>query len=268
MLYEFKTTGSACEAAICVNKSRTRVEKDGTVYLSDGQDFELELYNPMQARVLVKISVDGMPMSASGVVLNPGQRVYLDRWIDEQRKLTFSTYEVSESDLESAAARNGEVTVCFHVEEAPQDTLGLNLNKLWDDYPKKIHVYEYPYRDKFFYGSDFNSTYGTSTGVPSWNSHPLTYSSSSVDANSSTTLLCAHAPAMRETGRTERGDKSEQEFGTTFGRFSPLASQVLGFKLLPLSEKPVQASSLRRRCQCGSLLKQRYRFCPSCGHKA
>jgi len=63
-------------AYITVNKGRKKI-KNGVVFMDNGTEFEIELYNPTQNTVLSKISVNNQLISYSGVVLRPGERVFL-----------------------------------------------------------------------------------------------------------------------------------------------------------------------------------------------
>jgi len=55
--------------------------------LNDGDEFEIELFNPKTNPVLAKISINGKRISERGIILNPGQRVFLERFLDSPEKL-------------------------------------------------------------------------------------------------------------------------------------------------------------------------------------
>ena len=80
----------APEAFITKGKQREK-QFNGTVYLKDGDNFEIELFNPKSTKVLAKISLDGKRISTAGIVLRPGERVFLERYIDSNNKFLFST---------------------------------------------------------------------------------------------------------------------------------------------------------------------------------
>ena len=78
-----------------VTKGRQRVKQfsghgNGSVYLRNGDEFELELFNPTTSKVLAKISLNGKSLG-SGIVLRPGERVFLERYFDEAKKFLFET---------------------------------------------------------------------------------------------------------------------------------------------------------------------------------
>ena len=97
-------------ANIAVNKSRLKVYNNAgelpTYYLQKGQEFQIELFNPTSDVVLAKIILNGNAISQGGLVLNPGQRVYLDRYLDVAKKFLFDTYEVGKSAEVMAAIKN------------------------------------------------------------------------------------------------------------------------------------------------------------------
>jgi hypothetical protein len=72
-----------------------------------------------------------------------------------------------------------------------------------------------------------------------------------------------------ETGRTEKGSKSNQEFGTSYESFNSFSSEINRMKILPLSQKPVEVSEIRNYCpNCRTRIKKAtWKFCPSCGEE-
>ena len=89
------TTANTGTCGLSITTNRNRVKEYGSnVYLRDGQKFEIELHNPHTCKVLAKIKLNGYYISTSGLVLNPGQRVFLERFIDKDESFIFSTYDV------------------------------------------------------------------------------------------------------------------------------------------------------------------------------
>ena len=68
-------------AYITKDKQRIKQYNNDTVFLEDGDEFEIELFNPTKEKVLAKISINGNFMD-SGIVLRPGERVFLERYMD------------------------------------------------------------------------------------------------------------------------------------------------------------------------------------------
>ena len=111
-------------ANLAVNKSRVKLyNKQGdlpTYYLQKGQEFQIELFNPTTDTVLAKITLNGNVISQGGLVLNPGQRVFLDRYLDVAKKFLFDTYEVSNTqEVKEAIVNNGDFKVEFYREIKP-----------------------------------------------------------------------------------------------------------------------------------------------------
>lgn len=94
---------------------RRKSIKNGKVYLYDIQEFGVELYNPLRECVLCDIKLNEQSISKNGLILRPGQRFYLDCFIDENKKFIFNTYDVK-LYLESieATEKNGSLEVLFY----------------------------------------------------------------------------------------------------------------------------------------------------------
>ena len=61
---------------------------------------------------------NGKEISQAGLVIRPGQRIYLERYLDIAKKFKFETYEVEDSnESKEAIAKNGEVKVEFFYEQ-------------------------------------------------------------------------------------------------------------------------------------------------------
>jgi hypothetical protein len=110
-------------AHICINKSRVKIydkETDPKIYLSKQTEFQIELFNPTTDVVLAKITLNGNPISQGGLVLNPGQRVFLERYLDVAKKFLFDTYEVANTkEVQKAIENNGDFKVEFFRERTP-----------------------------------------------------------------------------------------------------------------------------------------------------
>ena len=121
-----KTTKSGSndtpQAWVAIKRNRQKIydgkgSTPSKIYLKDGQEFEIELYNPTPSRYLVKFKINGKYQSDRGLILNPGQRYFLDRFIDEDRKLAFQTYEVENTKTnQKVTEKNGLLEVEFFSE--------------------------------------------------------------------------------------------------------------------------------------------------------
>ena len=225
------------EAHITRSKSRLKLYNASTVYLKDESHFEIELFNPKKVRVLAKIKVNGVHISGGGIIVNPGQRVYLERFIDVDRKFKFSTYEVEDSaESRRAIESNGEVSVDFFSESQYLTTL-TTYAPLWSSSPA-------------FGGTTVNNIYCASV----------------TNAAGQVTYTNSVAGSL-ETGRVERGERSGQNLENSYGTFDARACAKYLYRILPESQRPIVAGEIRSYCTgCGTRIKKsNWKFCPSCG---
>jgi hypothetical protein len=263
-------------AHITKKKSRLKVYNGHIVFLNDKDNFEFEIHNPKQKSVLCKIKLNGEYISTSGVVLRPGQRVFLERFLDSNNKFEFSTYKVKDtSENRSAIDLNGDVLVEFYDEQSP---IGNNFLYLGNR-----TIYGGPSTGDYIprYGTTISTTggitYGTTT-LTTQNLSNTTYTSS-VSSNTfrnkfdtSNTLLSGKSPKKKskslETGRVEKGEQSNQTFSNSYEQFNYYTSHTIKFKIQPTSTKNINVEEIRQYCtECGTKMKSNYKFCPSCGNK-
>lgn len=248
-------------AHITKKKSRLKVYNGHSVFLNDKDNFEFEIHNPKQKSVLVKIKLNGEYISTSGVVLRPGQRVFLERFLDSNNKFEFSTYEVNNtSENRSAIDLNGDVRIEFYDEQESVRNNFLHLNSQ-TVYGTGINNTPYPY-----YGTTLSTTGGVgySTTTSTYNASNSTFTSSvnSVDLN------IPSSKKSIETGRVEKGDTSKQSFTNSYQDFKYNTCHEIAFKILPLSTKNKTTEDIRQYCtECGTKTKTNFKFCPSCGNK-
>ncbi len=237
-------------AHIAVNRNRIK-QYGNKVYLKDRTHFEIELYNPKKSKVLAKIYIDDKLISSTGIVIKPGQRVYLERWIDEPKKFLFETYEAENTaESKEATSENGRVKVEFY-DEFIRLTGGLNAT--W--------TYQYP----SFGGSTINTIYCSNSNLTSdFSLNDVIGANSSIVNYYSTPIAGSF-----ETGRTEKGDSSNQQFNQDNSEYNFWVSETVFIRILPESRKPVDAHEIRNYCtDCGSRIKKvAWKFCPSCGTK-
>lgn len=242
-----------------ITKGKQRVKQHSqTVYLKDGDEFEIELFNPTQKTILAKIKINGEYVSTSGLILRPGQRVFLERFIDVDKKMVYSTYEVygNTKEVLDAIKLNGNVEVEFYNETLWNTTT--TGTRLYNGYPNTL-------TNSTSYGSSVNNNtniIGTtlSNTIGTTVSTNTSYFTNSV--HTSNTSL--------ETGRVESGQKSNQDFVTVSNiNFEWFPFSKVEWKILPQSQKPVEVSDLKKYCHsCGSKIKKStYKFCPNCGAK-
>lgn len=257
--------------------------KNGKVYLDDGQEFELELHNPLQECVLCDVKLNGQSISKSGLVLKPGQRFYLDCFIDDKKKFVFNTYEVG-ANLESISAieKNGSLEVFFYKESVVsinnwKERFDRIIVEKWYPvyYPQYYpyhHYYDpYYYPNRIYGGGIIGSTtisggtgvYGvllngsnTTTNLNNLNSTTVSRSTtsdySSFTSNASGSLYSAASPTGDaglslnniETGRVEKGTSSSQKFAEIDMDFESKFISSTIIQLLPTSVKPVETKDI------------------------
>lgn len=282
-------------ASICINKSRLKVynPNDPTYYLETGQEFQIELFNPTSNSVLAKIYLNNNIISQGGLVLRPGERVFLDRYIDVAKRFKFDVYEVSNTqEVQKAIEKNGEFKVEFYTETTPlNSTITISNKPLWT-------YYDY-YRDPITYfsnsgtlstpmgvttsntnysgtlnltgmagGSSSSNSYLNSTAM---NSTSATFTSSIGNYLSNATSKTLRRSKTVETGRVEAGSQSDQKLQTVNKSFNYYPFHTVEYKLLPISQKVNTADDInvKRYCtHCGTKQKLEFKFCPSCGNKA
>lgn len=245
------------------DKGRKSIKK-GRVFLKDGDEFEIELFNPLTSSVLAEIKLNGESISKTGLVVKPGQRVYLDCFIDSRKKFLFSTYEIDGSQESlNATAKNGMLEVFFYKEET------ITLDNWKSRFDKIIierhHHYGYPYNTYWYHTPNYNqfTVYsGVSSGVSSLGGSILTttnganslttgisntststfYSSTSNNFHINGSLNNTAAINTMETGRIEKGANSSQGFTEVDMDFENhyIASTVI--QILPESRKPAEIS--------------------------
>jgi hypothetical protein len=225
---------------ITVKKSRLKEHKTrqtrNLVYLDHEAEFEIELFNGSNETLGVKIKLNGKYISDRHMVIYPGQRVFLDRYIDDARKFKFHKYVVSGAELAEVAKAiedNGKITVEYYREYVRSEpTLRVTQTTL----PEEV-----------------------------WINH----------SNLQDTVTCcldSVAPTPHgnfwETGIIEKGGMSNTRFDEIDKNFDSFVEHTKHFQLLPSSQKPIETKDLVRYCtQCSGKLKKEHRYCANCGTK-
>lgn len=246
-------------AYVTVNKGRKKM-KNEVVFMDNGTEFEIELFNPTQNTVLSKISVNNKLISYSGIVLRPGERVFLERYLDDPSKFKFETYNVSGNaeEIKKAIENNGLIKVEFFNEDTtPQITWtnGNNTLTIGDYLPNTY-------------------TYTNTTGLPYLGDMTYTTSSMSYSANNLVGNLSSVNNGKRsltETGRVEKGSQSNQNFQTVNKKFHPFTTNVMEFHIKPTSQKHVDVKDINKMgkycTKCGRKGKPTDNFCAGCGNR-
>lgn len=244
-------------AHIALNNNRLRAYAD-VIYLKDGDEFQIELFNPYQISVLAKIYINDNLISSSGLVIRPGQRYFLDRYIDKNKKFKFNTYTVDSGatpEVLESIKKNGSVKVEFYREKVWPNPYPVLQSGSWTIYPNWNQPIGVP---QVWYGSSLSGS-------------SVNYANSTVTNNSNADVTFTSSVKIDsiETGRIEGGSKSNQNFGTTNQDFEWMPCATSEWKILPDSHKPVEVKEIRNYCSsCGTRMKkQSWKFCPNCGEK-
>lgn len=241
-------------AKIAKNKSLLKeyVNNDiRTVYLKDGDEYQIELFNPTQQEIGAKIYIDNTPLS-NKIIIYPGQRIWLERYTDKKNKFKFVTYNVDNTiETQKAIEHNGEIKIEF--------------------YSKKIESYCY------YNSISTISPSITWTNTSATSTSPITSTYSYSETNYADGTSCTSASLNgetlsldnKETGRTTAGSKSNQELTSTSIDLEYFPFRIETIKILPESSRPLDSKDLNKiYCtQCGHKLKTKYKYCPYCGTK-
>ena len=243
-------------AYITVNKGRKKIKNDGVVYMDDKTEFEIELYNPTQNTVLSKISVNNQLISYSGIVLRPGERVFLERYLDNPNKFKFETYNVSGNaeEIKKAIEKNGLIKVEFYDEDTtPQ------LN--WTTTSSPLTIGDYlPNTYTYTNTSGINYTGG------------MTYTTNlSGNIGSSRKSINNTFLDLKETGRVEKGSRSDQSFQTINKKFNYFTTNVVQYHIKPTSQMTLDVKGVNKMgkycTKCGRKGKPVDNFCAGCGNR-
>jgi hypothetical protein len=250
------------QSFITKGKQRLKQHVD-TVYLKNGDEFEIELFNPTQNKVLAKIEMNGNSIG-NGIILRPGERVFLERYLDEAKKFLFETYVVNgnNEEVKQAIENNGDVVVKFYNELATSTYFSSGSGTITISNPILTNN---PYI--YTTHNTLGNTSFTSTSTNTFYNASLT--SGTINTNSLFNKESKSALRHVETGRVEKGSESNQVFTYDNSSFYSYPSQTNWWKIKPQSTKPVVREELVTYCtECGAKRKKdTHKFCPHCGTK-
>jgi len=293
-------------AYVTNGRQRLKQHTNNSVYLNNGNEFELELFNPTTFKVLAKIHLNGNSIGA-GIVLQPGQRAFIERYLDSPNKFKFNTYEVEgeDSNVKRAIVNNGSVQVKFYKEDLPViNTSWITNWPTFGDYSHSgnngIRDYSPPTTTLGGPGTNINSTFTCNSLnldkdyiIPSSNSFSGEVSLDALDfapqemCRSIADLGLVKSIKSRgrgrgrklgktalqsksvETGRIDKGSVSNQKFKHDYSEFETYYTWMSEWKILPMSTKPILTSEIKVFCTgCGAKKKRgSHKFCPNCGSK-
>jgi hypothetical protein len=197
--------------------------------------------------------------------------------------MVFETYKYDDDNqaARNAVANNGIVQINFH-KELIQVQWPVYNNTITTTYPS-------------FSGSS-GSYYGTGLNLCS-GTHDAYYSNASTTqlqgditfTSSINSVYCMQqdlsfvsdepeiksrsprklSKSLKETGRVEKGEKSDQKFKSVDVQFETHSFHTVVYRLKPMSEKNSYTKEVREYCTtCGYRLRNdKWMFCPKCGEK-
>lgn len=255
-----------------ITKGKQRIKQFGNqVYLNDGETFQIELFNPHSSKILAKIKLNGKYISGGGIVLRPGERVFLERYLDENKSFIFKTYEVNGNNetVQRAIAANGLVEIEFH-NEYHTSTISVSNGPTYWAYNNTVG------QGWCGSGTIHRPSYTTtSNGVFNINYTDAINPVVSTDvgrlmANSSQTPKPLAKKAKLETGTVEKGSATSQTLVSSNDTFVVYPFHTVTWHILPNSVKPFTKEELNvAYCgECGTKRKKTtHKFCPQCGTK-
>ena len=294
-------------ARIAINKSLLKEYSNSSneriVYMNDGTEFQIQIFNPYSYTIGVSFNFNNnLQGNSNFLVLRPGERVWLDRYLDNESRLLFSTYEVGASQaVKEAIKDNGNLCIKFYKEREKHNWGNIiYVNNAINAEPwNHVDVY-YKNQPKSYcdqndrslnFCTDSVSCYNASidsglSGAASVNTvltsfdcnisasactydaASTTYTSASASADTyKPTKLSKTRSKSIETGRIEEGSHSNQKFSYVQKDFDYWPFKTEYIKILPTSQKQINSNDLKKRyChECGRKLNQKYKFCPYCG---
>ena len=230
------------KAYICTAKDKGRLKifrgsESGKrrVYLNNEDQFVIELFNPVNATYVAKIEINGELISSSGIVIKNGERIYLERFIDENKSFIFNTYLVEDNneEVEKAIEDNGVVKIYFyHARKKRLNFTNKDLNKTS------------PYGGDPFLGRDLSyGNWNVTCNMGNISDNQPTYdtlNTSGLNLNSSSKRK------FKETGKVEGGNKTEQDFKNVDIEYDSIPTEVVTFHITPKSVQNKESKDLKK----------------------
>lgn len=243
-------------AKVAINKSLLKEYDNRVVYLKNGDEFQIQLFNPKTTTIAAEILINGHSYGAK-LVIRPGERIWLERYLDRPNKFKFTTYEVEDSpEVADAIKNNGKIVVKFYDEVVKRSAVWCLTEPIY-------------YTEKY-YTSPHTISAGDSG---SFGSSIVTNAISDYSFTSSASAACTYeieasvAKSVKETGIIEDGSHSNQDFHTVNNEFAFYPFKTEEIQVYPVSQKPVYSEDIQKvYCtECGRKLQAKYKFCPFCG---
>jgi len=196
-----------CNILVNKQKRKTYGKKKNKIYLNNGDYIQIKLFNPRRERIAAQLELNGTKEKKI-LIIEPGQKVLLDRFVDTKKKIKFDTYFVDNKNkkVKKAIKNNGKLKIYFWTENN------------WKDY--------------YYTGTGNSIVFGNSGSINYYDGSTTTYTSS---INNSNIRDYQPTPKIKETGRINKGEKSKQKMKKTEFDIGYIF-YTKTFKLLPFSE--------------------------------
>ena len=267
-------------AKIAVNKSLLKEysnsECSRVVYMKNNSEFQIQIFNPYDYTIGADISINGKQMS-NRIIIKPGQRIWLERYLDEARKFLFSTYEVENSyEAKQAIRNNGLIKVLFYKEKQFEEPVHVYVNHYNPfDYKLYNNACDLEINNCYHIDANVNNFCANATRGLYKETSASTYTTTTATTLGLDSLKADATPISKlrsssiETGRIEKGSHSNQQFENVYLDFEYCSFRTETIQILPESQKPYTDKDLKKvYCvNCGRKLNTKYKFCPYCGYR-
>jgi len=281
-------------AIVTTDGSEKKVYEGNIVFFNKGDNFELRFFNPLQEKIGVEIIFNGQKKSDSLLIINPGEDIKLDRFLDDNKKMVFDTYYIDSNNPSAveAAELNGKIIINFYKEKFISNYTTSNFSTLNNTGGMGTINYQ---KDNWFpstnasgpsgiNGADGISGFDNSTSSVNYSDYvaeSLTtdinysdYTNDRILINNTISKSSSQNENSRdyslETGRIEKGEISNQKFKNVDIVFDSNPFHTTYFQLKPFStKKQTRIAEIRNYCHsCGyRIRKETWKFCPKCGEK-
>jgi Zn finger protein HypA/HybF involved in hydrogenase expression len=267
MMSHSRLLDSTPSAIITVSGAEKKIYKNGQIFINDGDNFEIRLFNPLQTKIGVSITFNGINKNDGLLVLRPGEDITLDRFLGEKKKMKYETYTIdgNNSTAVKAVAQNGLVEFKFFKEKSYNEIYrGFTTVSTCNNNSSIYSKGSYTTTGSIDYQNIYYSDY-----VAENLDKNIDYTQYDADMAFNTQLSASMNTRSKkiETGRIESGPKSNQELKTVDVDFETSSFHTITYQLKPNSQKPVDIQEVRNYCsKCGyRIRKSSWLYCPSCG---
>jgi hypothetical protein len=247
-------------ASIKANRKILREFKD-TVYVPFASEYSILLKNLNTQRAVVHVYIDGEDQTPSGLVLNAGQEIDLERSIKngnltEGNKFKFIERTSAVEQHRGIKLEDGIVRIEYQFERLP---VSFNTLPTWQT-------------GGMLRGTDISGSVYASGSSGSWaGTTACADIGVATNASLNNATVSAQSASFNDAGITVAGSKSTQAFSTTYVNALEIQKHTIVLKLLgetpdnkPVT-KPVTVKAKPKCTSCGKQNKAHAKFCSECG---